>query len=173
MVSEQTADVLARRAAIQQVLTSYCRGIDRKDWDLVLECFHPDAVDSHGTVDGSAQELVDWTRAKHEHVSQSLHMLTNISFLEESRSSVLTESYCSVRQTIERPGRPPANLSVGCRYVDQFAYRDSAWRIARREVSYEWINHVPVDRDLLAEDASMPRSRRDLTDPSYTMRAGA
>jgi hypothetical protein len=32
---------------------------------------------------------------------------------------------------------------------------------------------VPVDRDLLAEDASMPRSRRDLTDPSYTMRAGA
>jgi SnoaL-like domain len=168
-----SADLLARRAAIEQVLISYCRGIDRKDWDLVLECFHPDAVDAHGTVDGSAQDLVNWTRAKHERVRQSMHMITNISFLEESPAAVLTESYCSVRQTIERPGRPPAHLSVGCRYVDRFEFRSAAWRIARREVAYDWIQHVAVDRDLLAEDESMPRSRRDRTDPSYTMRAGA
>jgi hypothetical protein len=173
MVGELTIDVLTTRAAIQQVLTTYCRGVDRKDWALVLACFHPDAVDSHGTVDGSAQDLVDWTRAKHERVLQSMHVLTNISFLEEAPSSVLTESYCTVRQTIERPGRQPAHLSIGCRYVDRFERRASAWLIDRRTVAYEWIQHVQVDRDLLAADASMPRSPRDLSDASYTMRSGA
>jgi 3-phenylpropionate/cinnamic acid dioxygenase small subunit len=173
MVSDDTVEVLARHEAIRQVLISYCRGIDRKDWDLVLRCFHPDAVDSHGAVDGTAQDLVDWTRAKHERVSQSMHVLSNVSFLEDSPSSVLTESYCSVRQTIERSGKPPAHLGVGCRYIDRLDRRESVWRIARRTVVYEWIHHLAVDRDLLAGDPSMPRSPRDLTDPSYLLRTGA
>jgi ketosteroid isomerase-like protein len=163
---------LIRRAEIGRVLTDYCRGVDRRDWDLVASCFHPDAVDSHGVVEGPVSELIEWTRRKHERVTQSLHRLTNVSVLDESTDRAVTESYCDVHQTIPRDGKEPAHLSLGCRYLDVFARRDGKWRIARREVRYEWAYHVPVRRDVLAQDESMPRSARDRQDPSYLLLEG-
>jgi hypothetical protein len=163
---------LVRRAVVTDVLYRYCRGVDRKDWDTVRGCFHPDAVDTHGAVDGTVEDLIQWTASKHERVPQSMHMLTNIGFLAESATTVVTETYCSVRQRIERGGdRPAAHLAVGCRYLDRFEHRGGEWRIAHRTVVYEWVDHLAVERDLLATDPSLPRSRRDREDPSYLLHA--
>jgi hypothetical protein len=172
MVMTETIDILARREAIRRVLINYCRGVDRKDWDLVLECFHGDAVDLHGAVEGSAADLVAWTQAKHERVGQSMHALTNVAFLDETPTSVVTESYCSVNQLIERSNKEPAHLSVGCRYIDMFDCRQGDWRIARRRVVYEWVRHEAVARDLLATDPTLSRSLRTSNDVSYTVRVG-
>lgn len=37
---------------------TYCRGVDRRDADMVLSTFHEDAVDDHGQEDTTPQTLV-------------------------------------------------------------------------------------------------------------------
>jgi hypothetical protein len=39
---------LLNKERIKDNLVSYCRGVDRREWDLVREAYHPDAYDDHG-----------------------------------------------------------------------------------------------------------------------------
>jgi SnoaL-like domain len=157
---------LLARHDIEQALFRYCRGIDRADWDLVRTAFHDDAVDEHGSVNGSVDDLITWTRRRHEAVIQSMHAITNVGFLAEAGDRVETEAYCMVRQTVRRDGKPPANLSIGCRYIDTFTLRDE-WRIARRRVRYDWVHRLDVDKEFLSTSPELVMSARDASDPIY------
>jgi hypothetical protein len=44
--------VLLAERAIERVLTSYSRGVDRFDFDLVRSCYWPDGTDDHGSFSG-------------------------------------------------------------------------------------------------------------------------
>jgi 3-phenylpropionate/cinnamic acid dioxygenase small subunit len=149
------------REQIVEVLNRYCRGVDRRNWDMMLSAFHEDALDEHGEVNGTAADLVEWTKKRHGRVLQSMHALTNISVLAADRDRAWTESYCTVHQTMSRGNeRPPAFLSIGCRYIDLFERR-AEWRIARRHVRYDWVYSLKVERDFLATSPDLPRSDRD------------
>ena len=39
---------LVTRVSINEVLVAYCQGVDRRNWEQVLACYHDDAVDWHG-----------------------------------------------------------------------------------------------------------------------------
>jgi hypothetical protein len=159
-------DRLLVRSAIEQVLYRYCRGVDRADWALMRSAFHDDATDDHGSVSGSADELVEWTRLRHGQIVQSMHVITNVGFLTEIPDEVRTESYCTVRQTVQRDGKPAAHLSIGCRYIDTFALRGE-WRIAHRVVRYDWVQRLAVEKDFLPTSPELVRSPRDASDPIY------
>ena len=47
---------LLDKQEIEEVVLRYCRGIDRRDFDLVRSCYHPDARDRHGSFDGTVDE---------------------------------------------------------------------------------------------------------------------
>jgi len=49
---------LLDRQEIADVVARYCRGIDRRDFDLVRTCYHPDGTDRHTGFLGG----IDWTR---------------------------------------------------------------------------------------------------------------
>ncbi len=51
---------LLDKQEIEEVVLRYCRGIDRRDFDLVRACYHPDARDHHGSFDGTVEEFVAW-----------------------------------------------------------------------------------------------------------------
>ena len=51
-------DDLVARAEIVDVLSRYVRGVDRCDPELMSSCYHPDAIDDHGTFVGPAKEFV-------------------------------------------------------------------------------------------------------------------
>jgi 3-phenylpropionate/cinnamic acid dioxygenase small subunit len=163
---ERLTSRLHARQDIEQVLYRYCRGVDRADWDLMLSAFHPDATDNHGSVEGTAVDLVEWTRRRHEAVLQSMHSITNVGFLVEEDEFARVESYCNVHQTIERDGKPPAHISLGCRYIDDFTLRDE-WRIAARQVRYDWVCRLAVERDFLPTSPELEPSPRDPSDPIY------
>ena len=42
-------DLMLAEWAIQRVLTSYSRGVDRFDFGLVRSCYWPDGTDDHGS----------------------------------------------------------------------------------------------------------------------------
>ena len=44
-----TADFgVSARDEIRELLTRYCRGVDRMDAELIASAYHPDAIDEHG-----------------------------------------------------------------------------------------------------------------------------
>jgi hypothetical protein len=149
------------RDEIVEVLNRYCRGVDRQNWELMRSAFHDDAVDEHGEVNGSVDELIEFTRERHERVVQSMHAVSNVSIVAASGDKAWVECYCTVHQTMSRGDeRPPAHLSIGCRYVDLFERRGE-WRIARRTVRYDWVQSIAVERDFLPTSPHLQRSGRD------------
>ncbi|MEY3566868.1 MAG: hypothetical protein RLZ19_882, partial [Actinomycetota bacterium] len=45
-------DEVVAREHIRDVVYRYARGVDRRDFDLVRSCYHPDATDDHGPFTG-------------------------------------------------------------------------------------------------------------------------
>lgn len=149
------------RDEIVEVLNRYCRGVDRRNWELMRSAFHDDAVDEHGEVNGAVDDLVEYTRTRHERILQSMHAISNVSIVAASGDKAWVECYCTVHQTIaRRDERPPAHLSIGCRYIDLFERREE-WRIARRHVRYDWVHSLNIERDFLPTSPDLPRSGRD------------
>jgi SnoaL-like domain len=54
---ERAVVALQDRQAIQDVLMTYSRGIDRLDRELLLSVYHDDAIDDHGVFVGSPEEF--------------------------------------------------------------------------------------------------------------------
>lgn len=164
-------DELARliaREHIRDALYAYCRGVDRRDWDLVVSCYHDDAIDDHAMLVGSADDLVAWLDRRHTNMPVSLHMIMNVGFLEESATRVLTETYCVAVQVLQ--ANSPTRDTVACRYLDVFEDRGDGWRIAHRTVVHEWVDSIDVDKDYLSlayPEGRYRRSQRGRSDPLY------
>ena len=48
------------KQSIREVLTRYCRAVDRMDRDLLISVYHPDAVDDHGFFVGAREDFWAW-----------------------------------------------------------------------------------------------------------------
>jgi len=171
---------LADEHAIRDALQGYCRGVDRRDFDLVRAAYHTDAVDDHGPYNGDVDGLIRWMSRRHEGVAQSMHFLGNCVIEWRSPMLALVETYCVTYQRLKAGGASSASdvgLTVGgseqqtqvrCRYLDRFERRDGTWKIARRVVAYD---------SLLLEESpgsapfapTMQLSTRGRDDPLYAL----
>lgn len=140
---------LLDRAEIADCLARYCRGVDRCDLAVLRSAYHHDATDDHGTFKGSgwdfAAHIVD---AKLAGTEFSMHVIANtlIDFRGADRAAVETSFVAYQRAK----GDPRLQVFAG-RYLDDFARRDGAWRIAARTVVHDWSGLVatePVALDL-------------------------
>lgn len=130
---------LIDKDAIRDVLYRYCRGVDRRDWELLRSVYFDDAFEDHGPVGRcSAPEFVDIMKKRVELGKRTIsqHVISNILIdLDGNRARV--ESY--FRATVG--GDSPDLLTAGGRYIDQFERRNGEWRISHRIAMVEW-SHV-------------------------------
>lgn len=183
-VDAQVLQELIDKQAIQEVLYRYCRGADRKEWDLMEAAYHPDAYDDHGPYKGGREGLMRWVKKHHEGVEQSVHIVTNI-LIELNGGQAAVESFVTTHQRFSSQNK--ANLAMYdsatsirenqrlqvmgvARYVDRFEKRDSGWRIARRTCVLETVWSCLVAEDG-AQSTDWVRATRDATDPLWEMRA--
>jgi hypothetical protein len=158
---------LEATARIHDTLLRFCRGIDRKDWPLLLSAFHDDATDDHGWVTGNPRrDLVPGLQARHETVEHSAHVLSNIAYDFSSSTEAMVESYGTVVQR-EQPG-PDGSVKrtqAMARYLDLFQRREGGdWLIADRTVVY---GDMVVTSSTAAFDppSTFAVQRRDGNDP--------
>ena len=162
---------------IKEVLQRYCRGVDRRDFDLVRSTYHPDARDAHGPYNGDVDGLIDWMTRRHEGVAQSMHVLANclIEWRDQDRAEV--ETYCVTYQRLRGSnaatadvgltvGGPGQQTQVRCRYLDRFERRQGEWRIADRAVIYESLLLETSEESPFAPE--MLVATRGCDDPLYT-----
>ena len=143
---------LEDRFAIEQALLRYCRGVDRKQWDLVRAAYHPDAYDDHGNYKGNIPGFVQSVIDRHLMIEQSTHAISNIQIEFTGPDEALVETYFIVHQRhmpgdatayahFVRGNMPSADEALEVetvgRYVDRFTRRDGQWKIARRVVVFE------------------------------------
>ena len=141
---ERLAGLLAKQD-IRDVLYRYCRGADRRDYDLMRSCYHPDARDNHGEdYIGGVDGFITMVEATLGRFERTMHFLGNI-LIEVDGSRARSEAYCIAHHRLpEREDRPKRDFLVGLRYVDDFDQRDGQWRIAERVCVFEWSRIDPV-----------------------------
>ena len=166
------------RAAIEECLLRYTRGIDRHDVELVMSAFHPDALDTHGTFEGGPRDVAEWANEQHGlRWDRHQHYITNTTVDIDGDVAHTDTYYFIVLRRKDGSGQE----FMGGRYVDRFERRAGHWRIARRVVTAEWIGDGaagrPTMRSLLGlyEEATWDRKdisyQRPLTEGSMQTRA--
>lgn len=135
---------LCDRQLIQDVILTYCRGIDRMERDLVINCFHDDAYDEHGNFEGTVDQFIAWVWPLLEKYSSTMHLVGN-HLCEIRGNAAVAETYGVAIHRSDDPA-PHRNLDVGFRYIDRFERRDGEWRIAHRIATTEWAETADAAR---------------------------
>lgn len=166
---------------IRDVVYRYCRGIDRRDFDLVRSCYHEDATDDHGSFSGGAEAFVEWVEGLTARYRFTMHLVGQIFVeLEEvppaSTASLPGPPNAAAVETLgvsihrSDEAKPYLNLATGFRYLDRFERRGGVWKVASRKALGEWSIQLPSDAWWDIPDAQIG-SRRDGTDPLYALLA--
>jgi hypothetical protein len=152
---------------IREVVTNYCRAVDRMDRDLLMSVYHPDGIDDHGFFVGGREDFWTWVNNYHMQAqSVTQHIITNHS-CDLDGDTAHTETYWMMAGM--SPDRSKLSLGGG-RYIDRLEKRDGEWRIVARKCVPEW-GGTPAPSAVPAEAMAMLAQSgtvaRDRTDSSY------
>jgi len=174
------------RQKIYDVLTRYCRALDRCDVELMKSVYWEDGFDDHGVFAGNAQAFAEFIiREIQEWFEVTMHAIANV-HMELDGTTAHTEAYLLAyhrvkadRRKIEDvfgatylrqfvgAGEPaPQDFFFGGRYVDRLEKRDGVWRIAKRTVIMDWNRNEPT-RSLWAEGTFAVLKTYGARDRSY------
>jgi hypothetical protein len=172
---------LISQSDIRDLMFRYARAVDRRDWESVRLCFHPDALDHHGDVNGDVEAFMRWVTKAHESIHFSSHFLANslIQFASDDRA--LVETYFNLMMRIDSAapvhvkmfmnGTVPSgqmDLDVIGRYIDIFESREGFWRIAKRTVTFDATRMRPAQAAAMRSTWSV--GTRDFNDPIFRFR---
>lgn len=181
---------LVDRQEIYDVLTRYCRALDRCDVELMKSVYWPDGFDDHGVFKGNAQEFAEFiVREIQTWFEVTMHAICNV-HMEVKEDVAHTEAYLFAYHRVSGQGRMveevfgptyikhltgrdtgpvPHDFFYGGRYVDRLEKRNGEWRIAKRTVVMDWNLNQP-NRSIWDEGMFKVlnvRGVRDRTDPVY------
>ena len=145
-------ETLASRAAIADVINRYCHILDRRRWESMAMCFHPDATYLFGAIDGDWRHFVGAAQAVLDPLRSSHHQIGNMLIrLDGDRADSETYFTAYHRVAAEAPASAPLpgtghdyDVVIGGRYIDRFERRDGEWRIAHRTGVSDWRRDTPA-----------------------------
>jgi hypothetical protein len=135
---------LLDKQAITEVILSYSRAVDRGDEALLRACYHEDAIEDHGGAFlGPARDYIQAILPALHSDRLMTHTVTNI--LIELEGPAVATSECYYLSFARYPAaEPPFETLTLARAVDRFDRRDGTWRIARRQLRWEWNREQPI-----------------------------
>jgi 3-phenylpropionate/cinnamic acid dioxygenase small subunit len=167
------ADLLAKQQ-ITEVLYRRARAGDRRDVELALSCYHPDATENHEGFDGTAAEFIQNVSMISPNSTAPVdglwHLISNV-LIDLRGDEADVESY-HIAVVIRHDDGVESESRIGGRYLDRFAYRDGRWAIAHRDVVFDWSRVDPPSKpywDLVGLDESaLLRGAFGPDDPLYS-----
>jgi hypothetical protein len=121
------------RQEIQDQLMRYCRGVDRRDEDLLRSVFREGAINDNG-VPAPATQLIG-TVISSPPVTR-MHFVGNV-LMELEGDRAFVETYFIAYSTHPEESQTFTRIRGG-RWLDRFERDDSGWKIAHRRVVDEW-----------------------------------
>ena len=170
-----TAVPAADHLAIVQVLYQYCRGVDRMDAELTLDCFEPEAQLTYSdNYVGDAVGFVEWLWPMHAGLINHVHTIGNVVVAADGSDSASTDAQIRVTLRFEQGGQVVDLVGLG-RYLDRWVRRDGRWRISARTYVTDMTTVIPVATPNVNEElrrsaeARRIAGTRDRADPSYAL----
>jgi len=168
MGKDPVADLIAKQE-ITELLYTYCRALDRVDWELLPTVFHPDAFCDYGAelFQGDRDGLARFAHGGHQHsFNAHQHQIGNILIRVEGDRAA-SEAYCTATFCQSGDDGEPVIKQSYSRYVDRWEKRDGKWAILARKYLHMTDEARRSGRPDLAVQGS-----RDRNDPSYAFFGG-
>jgi hypothetical protein len=148
---------LLDRQEIVDVVARYCRGIDRRDFDLVRSCYHPDGAERHTGFAGGIDEYITWLGVVLAQYPATQHLIG------QQLIEIATH-------WVGPPGDPRVDYTrvdytSGFRYVDRMERRGGEWRIAERLAVRDWTRKEPGQ--FVLREGEGPIGAPSTEDPLY------
>ena len=164
---EQMVRELYDKQAIWEVMANFSRGLDRRDRDILLSCYHPDALDDHGAFVGGAADFFDWAGPSHlDFMRTHQHILSNHTCTRDG-DTAHTETYWTFAGMMENDD---TLAMFGGRYLDRLEKRNGEWRIAARKCLLEWWgtpSNEMMTEETVAAFSKVGKVAKDGSDSSY------
>lgn len=152
---------LTEKAAIRDVLSRYCRGLDRMDKEMAYGVFAEEATANyHGIYKGTGHGFIDWVWEAHLTMETHSHQITNV-LIELDGDRAVSEAYVTVVLQQQRP-TGAVEMQARGRYLDRWVKRGGRWLIIEREHVMDTHSEIP-----LPAIGKTPESRRDTSDISF------
>jgi SnoaL-like domain len=166
-MSDGTALVrLVDRAALEDLATTYMRGLDRRDRDLLRSVFHDDATTHYGAFSGDPDSFVAYAmRALSSHEINQ-HLIGQVGLWWDSADTARGEIYFQAFHRLSRDGTR-VDMTISGRYVDRYERRDGTWRMSHRTEIVDWARTEPTSDDYLPTHPLVVLGRPDRSDLSY------
>ena len=167
----EQVDILAARAAIEEVLLDYARGNDHADEAMIRACFWPESAHKHGGFDGTSTGFVDFAMKILPLLKYSKHHISNVSIRVKGNRAFSECYYYAHHQRDKKDGGGEEDVFFEGRYIDLFERRGGLWKIIRRRGMSDWTS-APSPAPVLY--ASLPRGShalRSKDDEYYRMLA--
>jgi len=156
---------LADRLAIQEVLFTHSRGIDRLDQTAIEAAYWPEAQVAYGAFDGRAHDfaamVVQVLRAGFELTQHAVSNTLITFFGDQARS----ESYVSAYHLLNGA---EGEMFFSGRYLDVHEKRGDCWKMLHRQVVMDWSREWSVvDEREGPAFAGLAKGARLESDPLY------
>lgn len=161
-MSDALMQELLDKQAIRDVLSRYCRGLDRMDKEMAYAVWHPDGTAFYdGIFEGTGHGFVDWVWEAHAAMERHSHQITNV-LIELDGDRASSESYVTVvLWTLPNAEGKQFELVGRGRYLDRWQRRNGAWAIEHRIHLLDLSSSFLLERADVSEGAT--RDERDLS----------
>jgi hypothetical protein len=166
MTGDESLRDLIDKQAIHELVASYCRAIDRRDYALLRSLYHEQAIEDRGAIfSGTAAEFVDFVQADAGNYEITSHRLFN-EFYAVDGDFAEGEIYCEAYH--RTAGEESMEVIAGGRYLDRYEKRGGKWKFLFRTSTVDRCEVRPVNRDDYRQFvAGAPAGTPDASDPSY------
>jgi hypothetical protein len=135
-----SAAEVADRLAINDVLSTHSRGVDRADAGILKSCYWDDATVEYGAFEGSAHQFCDILPGAISRYAATAHRVTNTVYVFDG-STARVESYVTAYH-LQRPEDGGQEMTYIGRYLDTMERRDDVWKMRHRKILMDWNQHV-------------------------------
>jgi SnoaL-like domain len=171
MAGDQLAELqaLLDKQQISELVYTYSRAVDRKDFALLRTLYTEDGFDDHGGLyRGPAAGYVDWLEQAMGNCDITTHSVNNHLIALAGPNRAQGEVYVTAYHRLGDGSGGYGELIEGLRYLDDYEKRNGVWQFARRTLINDWAQMGVANWDI--EHPALqgtPVGRGDADDPSY------
>jgi ketosteroid isomerase-like protein len=159
MSPQEAIEELLAEAEIRKAMARYCRGVDRRDEELVRSVYHEDSIDEHGWVfPMNGWEIADDVSMRNEwgDVFKSIHHFLGSHYIEVDGDTARSEVYFIANHRFEGDGSDWDMVFAG-RYLDRWERRGGSFKIAHRLCIYDWTRTDRLETPWPGPDHVVPK----------------
>jgi hypothetical protein len=139
------SDKVSDRLELSDLLDTYARGIDTKDWDVVASVFTPDAsldYTAFGGPKGSPADVIGWVSASVSAFPMTQHHITNRTFEIDGDAATSAAELFAPMGMAAGEGKM-SMLFTGGVYNDTYRRTPDGWKISSRVCDRAWLGAGP------------------------------